>query len=225
MGTEMRAFMFAASSIIALVCATGVAAQEAGGQAQAGASEGLADIVVTAQKRSENVQDVPVAITAFSGEAIAQRGITGVQQLGALSPGVNLDETSPFSGSYNVLAASIRGVGQDDFALNVDPGVGVYVDGVYLARTVGANQDLMDVERIEVLKGPQGTLFGRNSIGGAISIVTTTITKTTAKISINCFWCNKVSIFDKFNGTTNAFNNIFIALVFRGNNNASKLYF
>ena len=85
----------------------------------------LAEIVVTAQKRSENVQDVPVAITAFTDVAIAERGITGVQQLSALSPGVNLDETSPFSGSYNVLAASIRGVGQDDFALNVDPGVGV----------------------------------------------------------------------------------------------------
>jgi len=173
MGTRMRRLMSAATSVMALAGASSVAAQDSVDQPRNGASEGLADIVVTAQKRSENVQDVPVAITAFSGEAIAQRGITGVQQLGALSPGVNLDETSPFSGSYNVLAASIRGVGQDDFALNVDPGVGVYVDGVYLARTVGANQDLMDVERIEVLKGPQGTLFGRNSIGGAISIVTT----------------------------------------------------
>jgi iron complex outermembrane receptor protein len=133
---------------------------------------GLTEIVVTAQKRAENIQDVPIAISAFTQKAINDRGIISVQQLGSLTPGVNFDETSPFSGSYNVLAASIRGVGQDDFALNVDPGVGVYVDGVYLARTVGSNQDLMDVQRIEVLKGPQGTLFGRNTIGGAISIVT-----------------------------------------------------
>lgn len=170
MKKDMQSLLMAAASVLVMAISGAAVAQEPAGQPQSG---GLADIVVTAQKRSENVQDVPVAITAFSGEAITQRGITGVQQLGALSPGVNLDETSPFSGSYNVLAASIRGVGQDDFALNVDPGVGIYVDGVYLARTVGANQDLMDVERIEVLKGPQGTLFGRNSIGGAISIVTT----------------------------------------------------
>jgi iron complex outermembrane recepter protein len=70
------------------------------------------------------------------------------------------------------LAASIRGIGASDFALNIDPAVGVYLDGVYLARSVGANQDLLDVERIEILKGPQGTLFGRNTIGGAVSIVT-----------------------------------------------------
>jgi iron complex outermembrane receptor protein len=71
-----------------------------------------------------------------------------------------------------VLSASIRGIGQDDFAFNLDPGVGVYLDGVYLARTIGANQSLLDIDRIEILKGPQGTLFGRNTIGGAISIVT-----------------------------------------------------
>ena len=73
-----------------------------------------------------------------------------------------------------MLSASIRGIGQDDFAFNLDPGVGVYVDGVYLARTIGANQSLLDIDRIEILKGPQGTLFGRNTIGGAISIVTHT---------------------------------------------------
>ena len=71
-----------------------------------------------------------------------------------------------------MLSAYIRGVGQDDFAFNLDPGVGVYLDGVYLARSVGANTTMLDVDRVEILKGPQGTLFGRNSIGGAISIVT-----------------------------------------------------
>ncbi|MGH8232484.1 MAG: TonB-dependent receptor [Steroidobacteraceae bacterium] len=134
----------------------------------------LEEIVVTAEKRSENIQQVPIAITAFSASELASKGVTDLHGLTTLTPNVNLDEGSPFSGSNSVLSASIRGIGQDDFAFNLDPGVGVYVDGVYLARTVGANQDLLDVERIEVLNGPQGTLFGRNTIGGAISIVTRT---------------------------------------------------
>ena len=134
----------------------------------------LEEIVVTAQKRSESIQEVPIAITAFSESMLRSRGITDLHGLSALTPNVTLDEGSPFSGSNSVLSASIRGIGQDDFAFNLDPGVGVYVDGVYFARTVGANQNLLDVERIEILKGPQGTLFGRNTIGGAISIVTRT---------------------------------------------------
>ncbi|WP_321389464.1 TonB-dependent receptor [Emcibacter sp.] len=132
----------------------------------------IEEIVVTAQKRTENIQDVPIAVSAFSAEALANSGISEVSQLANLSPNVTLDAGTPFSGSSSVLAAYIRGIGQNDFAFNLDPGVGIYVDGVYLARTVGANASLLDVERIEILKGPQGTLFGRNSIGGAVSIVT-----------------------------------------------------
>src|SRR4051812_37795079 len=144
------------------------------GTAESQTTGGLAEVVVTAQKRSENVQDVPIAITAFTAGEIASRGITDLHGLTAMAPNVNLDAGSPFAGSNSVLSASIRGIGQDDFAFNLDPGVGVYVDGVYFARTVGANQNLLDVERIEILNGPQGTLFGRNTIGGAISIVTRT---------------------------------------------------
>jgi len=133
---------------------------------------GIGEIVVTAQKRAENVQDVPIAISAFTSSALQERAVGDVSQLSGLAPNVTLDAGAPFSGSGSVLAAYIRGIGSNDFAFNIDPGVGIYVDGVYLARTVGANQDLLDVERVEVLKGPQGTLFGRNTIGGAISIVT-----------------------------------------------------
>jgi iron complex outermembrane recepter protein len=144
------------------------------GIAAAAPAEGLEEIVVTAQRRSENIQNVPIAITAFTAEQIQSRGLTDLHALTNLTPNVNLDGGAPFSGDTSVLSASIRGIGQDDFAFNLDPGVGVYLDGVYLARTIGANQNLLDVERIEILKGPQGTLFGRNTIGGAISIVTHT---------------------------------------------------
>ncbi|TPG16409.1 TonB-dependent receptor [Sphingomonas koreensis] len=133
---------------------------------------GIQEIVVTARKRSENLQRVPIAITAFTPEALALKGITDVAGLGKFAPGVDIVSTSPFSGSNQVLSAFIRGIGQNDFAFNLDPGVGVYVDGVYYARTVGAVVDLLDLDHVEILKGPQGTLFGRNTIGGAISVVT-----------------------------------------------------
>jgi iron complex outermembrane recepter protein len=149
----------------ALLVASGVAAA-------ASSDEQLQEVVVTAQRRSENLQDVPIAITAFTGAQLQERGITDIHELSNLTPNVNLDAGAPFSGDTSVLSASIRGIGQDDFAFNLDPGVGVYVDGVYFARTFGANQSLLDVERIEILKGPQGTLYGRNTIGGAINIVT-----------------------------------------------------
>jgi iron complex outermembrane receptor protein len=129
---------------------------------------------VTATRRSENLQEVPIAVTAFTAETMQSRGVTDIHSLSNLTPNVNLDAGAPFSGDSSVLSASIRGIGQDDFAFNLDPGVGVYIDGVYLARTIGANQNLLDVDRIEILKGPQGTLFGRNTIGGAINIVTHT---------------------------------------------------
>lgn len=143
--------------------ATDVLAQE-GGQ--------LEEIVVTSQRRSENIQSVPIAVSAFTSDALQTRGLNDVRALGNMTPGVNLDAGAPFSGDRSVLSASIRGIGQDDFAFNLNPGVGVYLDGVYLARTIGANLNLLDVDRVEILKGPQGTLFGANTIGGAISITT-----------------------------------------------------
>ena len=144
------------------------------GPAFAADEETLEEVVVTAQKREQNIQDVPIAISAFSGTLLQDKSIGDIGALTRFAPNVNLDTGSPFSGDTSVLSASIRGIGQDDFAFNLDPGVGVYLDGVYLARTIGANQSLLDIDRIEILKGPQGTLFGRNTIGGAISIVTHT---------------------------------------------------
>lgn len=162
----------AVSAMLAAACLASSIAPAYAQDATAGDQGGIDQIVVTAQKRAENVQNVPIAISAFGGEALAERSVGNVSQLASLSPNVNLDSGVSFTASTAVLAASIRGIGASDFAFNIDPAVGVYVDGVYLARSVGANQDLLDVERIEILKGPQGTLFGRNTIGGAVSIVT-----------------------------------------------------
>lgn len=163
------------TSLIALTAmlTTMPAAASAADQKSAGEnSGGIADIFVTAQKRAENVQTVPIAISAFTADSLAERAVTDVSSLSNLTPNVTLDAGAPFSGSTSVLAAYIRGIGQNEFAANFDPGVGVYLDGIYLARTIGANLNLPDVERVEILKGPQGTLFGRNTVGGAISVVT-----------------------------------------------------
>jgi len=130
----------------------------------------LEEIVVTARKRSENLQETPVSITALTASAISEAKLLDVKDIENLTP--NLNFIIGADGSGSTLQAFIRGVGQFDFAVTTDPGVGVYVDGVYLARTVGANLEFSDVERVEVLRGPQGTLFGKNAVGGAINVVT-----------------------------------------------------
>ncbi len=162
-----RKFKLATSTIIA----SGVILLGAVGAASA-ADNTVEEVIVTSQKTSQNVQNVPIAVTAVTAQALETKGINDVSQLSALAPNVTLDAGTPFSGSDTVLSAFIRGIGQNDFAFNQDPGVGVYVDGVYLARSVGSNTSMLDVSRVEILKGPQGTLFGRNTIGGAINIIT-----------------------------------------------------
>lgn len=162
----LRALLFATSATVFSVPAY---AQD---EAQPEDAGGIQEIIVTAQKRAENVQDVPIAVAAFGGEALREKGVDNVAQLANLTPSVQLSQSSQFLSSPSVLSGFIRGIGQDDFAANFEPGVGTYIDGVYLARSAGSNVDLMDVERVEILKGPQGTLFGRNTIGGAISVVT-----------------------------------------------------
>ncbi|MEM1051745.1 MAG: TonB-dependent receptor [Pseudomonadota bacterium] len=132
---------------------------------------GLNVIVVTAQKRAEGLQDTPIAITAVSGEALQAQGAENISNLQAVTPNLVFDTTAPVSGVSSGAIVFIRGIGQTDFQLTTDPGVGTYVDGVYISRSVGGVLDVLDLERVEVLRGPQGTLFGRNTIGGAISLV------------------------------------------------------
>lgn len=161
-------------SLIALgfACPTAAIAQTQDPAADEGQTSGVEVIVVTAQKRSENLQETPLAISAFTSEGIAKKGLSDIQQVTQLAPNVSFDFTSPISGASNAASVYIRGIGQSDFALTTEAGVGTYVDGVYMSRSLGGVLDVLDVERIEVLRGPQGTLFGRNTIGGAISIIT-----------------------------------------------------
>lgn len=138
--------------------------------AQGAAAFKLEEVVVTARKRVENLQDTPIAVTAISGTMIEDAKMLSVADIEQHAP--NLSIRSSDNGVSSALQAYMRGVGQFDFALTVDPGVGMYVDGIYLARTIGANFQLSDIEQIQVLRGPQGTLFGKNTIGGAINVVT-----------------------------------------------------
>jgi iron complex outermembrane receptor protein len=133
---------------------------------------GDGDIVVTARKREERVQDIPVAISAFSGASLAARGVEKIDGIAAFTPNMTFQNNPSFGGAGSSAAIYIRGIGQKEFLPTTEPGVGVYVDGVYVARSVGALLDLVDIERVEVLRGPQGTLFGRNTIGGALSVTT-----------------------------------------------------
>ena len=132
----------------------------------------IEEVVVTARKRTENLQDVPIAVTAFQGTDLEQRDLSDISQISNLTPNVTLRPTASLSGSSNSSAFFIRGIGQTDFAVTTDPGVGTYIDGVYIARSIGGVLETLDVESVEVLRGPQGTLFGRNTIGGAVNVRT-----------------------------------------------------
>ena len=126
-------------------------------------------IEVTAQKRSENLQDVPIAIQAFDAERLEILNIDGFDDLQTFTPGLT---ASPNPADSSGLRISIRGIGQDDPQIGLDSTVGLYVNGVYIGKSPGLAFDSPDLERIEVLKGPQGTLYGRNAVAGAINIIT-----------------------------------------------------
>ena len=137
--------------------------------AAAGDSVVLDDVTVTAQKRVQSLQETPISIEVFNTERLELRGIEGLNDLAAQVPNMTVE---PFPTHNATLRLFIRGVGPNDAQLTQDPAVGVYVDGVYIARAVGLALDVADLERIEVLRGPQGTLYGRNTTGGAINLIT-----------------------------------------------------
>ena len=129
----------------------------------------LEEIVVTARKREESLQETPISVTAFSADALEQANMIDLRDIGKYTPGMSF--TSYGMGSSEAGAMFLRGIGQSDHMVTTDPGVGLYIDGVYVGRNQGAALDLLDLERVEVLRGPQGTLFGKNTIGGAVNVV------------------------------------------------------
>lgn len=142
----------------------------------------LEEIVVTARKRAENLQEVPVAVSALTGEDLAVRGTGNIAELADEVPSVTLEASRA---TNSTLTAFIRGVGQQDPLAGFEQGVGIYLDDVYLARPQGAMLDVYEVERVEVLRGPQGTLYGRNTVGGAIKYITKRLSEDpTARVKV-----------------------------------------
>jgi iron complex outermembrane receptor protein len=129
----------------------------------------LEEVVVTAQRKQTLLQDTPIAVTAFSRSKIEDMGIFDMTDIGSLAPNTNIQKQPSSNSNMSIF---IRGVGSGETSLLVDPKVGLYIDGAYMSKTVGAVFDIVDMESVEVLRGPQGTLFGRNSTGGAINVTT-----------------------------------------------------
>ncbi len=144
-------------------------AQDAATPPATASEEDSAAIVVTARRREETLVSVPIAVSAFSGAALERSGAIDISDLANVTPNTTLEASR---GTNSTLTAFIRGVGQQDPVSGFEQGVGIYLDDVYLNRPQGALLDIYDVERIEVLRGPQGTLYGRNTIGGAVKYVT-----------------------------------------------------
>ena len=167
-----RALLLAGAAGLATFAAPAAAQESAAVPADEAAAAELAEdgvIYVTARRREERLLDVPLSVTAISGEDLAQQGVLELTQIAQQVPNITLEVSR---GTNTTLTAFIRGVGQQDPVAGFEAGVGLYIDDVYLNRPQAAVLDIYDVERIEVLRGPQGTLYGRNTIGGAIKYVT-----------------------------------------------------
>lgn len=134
---------------------------------------GLDEVVVTARRREERLQDTPIAISAFSAESLERQQIFNTEDLGHATPSLQFHGYAPLSGNNSAAQVFIRGIGQTDPSPSVDPGVGLYIDDVYMGRAVGGVMEFRDIAKVQVLRGPQGTLFGRNTIGGAVLLTTT----------------------------------------------------
>ncbi|WP_422060709.1 TonB-dependent receptor [Sphingopyxis sp.] len=164
----MTKLNFAVSTTVlaALLAAAPAHAQDAATAPATTEGESDGTIVVTARKREETLNDIPIAATAISGDTLVARGLNSVREAAVLSPGLNIN-----SDGAGRAFVSIRGVGVT-LVQSVQPGVGLFIDGIYQPNTSYLNNPLVDVDRIEVLRGPQGTLYGKNTMGGAINVIT-----------------------------------------------------
>lgn len=159
--SKTRAFLCAGAATMAL--AVPAMAEEAGNES------GFNEIVVTAQKREESLKDVPVSIVALGLADLENKGVTDLTDLKTQVPGL---QVTPHPNSAITARVFMRGVGNNDDQITMDPSVAVYIDGVYVARSQGLASDVAELERVEVLRGPQGSLYGRNATGGAINFIT-----------------------------------------------------
>jgi iron complex outermembrane recepter protein len=163
-----RAFRPSVPAALSTSMLVALSVSQAIAQTADNSKDALQEVVVTAQFRQQNLQDTPIAITAVNAAMLENRGQTNIAQVAAQAPNVSLRPQPQGGGSG--LIAYIRGVGQTDFNYAVDPGVGVYIDDVYIPTLSSSLLELIDLDRIEILRGPQGTLAGKNAIGGAIKL-------------------------------------------------------
>lgn len=170
-GGRARIFSLIGASVVALASSQ-AAAQDQAATAAAPAGDdayNIGEIIVTAQRREQNLQEVPIAISAVGEKFLERRNITALDQLGSFAPNVKIERGSS---NATVTQISIRGATTLNPAMTWEPAVGLYLDGVYLGKAQGGFFDVADIERVEVLRGPQGTLYGRNTLAGAVNIIT-----------------------------------------------------
>lgn len=167
----VRHFLIGCTALTGLTAPGMASAQTEGEAVEQAVGAGLEVITVTARRREENVQTAPLSVSAFGTNALEERNVQAASDITNFVPNVQFDSTASESGGGASSQISIRGIGQTDYVLTVEPAVGVYLDGVYIGKSMGSLLDTVDVARVEVLRGPQGTLFGKNTIGGAVQIV------------------------------------------------------
>ena len=147
-------------------------AEQSSAQQPSGARAELEEIIVTARRVEERLQDTPISVTAFTAESLRDRMILSTEDLDQITPNLQFTNDTTLAGNNNSSNIFIRGVGQTDPTATVDPGVSLYIDDVYMGQSIGGTMDFRDIANVQVLRGPQGTLFGKNSVGGAILVTT-----------------------------------------------------
>jgi iron complex outermembrane receptor protein len=160
-----------AASLLLLACPESVLAQQPSAS-PASDADSLESIVVTARRREESLQDTPLAVTALSAAALERQQVTGTTDLDKIAPNLQFHSYGTLTGNNSAAQVFIRGIGQTDATPAVDPGVGIYIDDVYMGRSVGGAMEFRDIANVQIVRGPQGTLFGRNTIGGAVLLTT-----------------------------------------------------
>jgi iron complex outermembrane receptor protein len=167
-----RALRPLASVAVPCMLAGLATAQSPQTQPQSADAAGLESVVVTARRRAERLQDTPIAVTALSAQALERQQIVATTDLDKVAPNLRFHSYGTLTGNNSAAQVFIRGIGQTDATPAVDPGVGIYIDEVYMGRAVGGAMEFRDIASVQILRGPQGTLFGRNTIGGAVLLTT-----------------------------------------------------